>query len=309
MAQENQTIQGDVKTILQLDAKFHYDNLAEVRAVHDKIVQKGMLRSPMGKRYVKRLEQLLGGTKPNTCTLCGGALNRTGMICSGCISKYANAGGTGVGTQQNTGASAASAIPISKNKKSLIIGISVLVVAFLLIASIGLGTIFMFLTIAAACVLAYKAAKKQDKKMSVIAVAVFGVLAIVFSGSGGKDVIGAIGMTEAQLKNEFGMPTRHEGTFYYYEDNTVDASVVGGTCNTIGLYGEKYNILGISVGDKRSKAESVLEKNGFSKRDDYSEFITSGSNIIYKNSQYTIDIVYDGADRVRSISAGRAGGY
>lgn len=299
MAGENQKVQGDVRTIFQLDARFHYDNLAEVRRVHDKIVEKGLLQSQLGKNYVRRLEKLLNGTRADTCILCGSALDNSGMVCNGCVLKYKEGKFTA-----DSLASAAAAVSKSGDRKSLMIGAGVLAAAVLLIAVIGLGRIFMFLTIAAACMLAYRAVKKQDKKLPVIAVAVFGVLAIVFSSSGGKDVINAIGMTEAQLEDEFGTPTR-DGNYLFFKDEAVYAVMIDGTGKFIGIRNSnKYNILGISVGDKKSRAEKVLEKNNFSR-----EIDSANNNYLigYKNSQYNLSITYED-EKVSDILVGRAGG-
>lgn len=82
-------IKKDLLYILQLNAKIHYENSAEVQKTYDLALQKNLFQTLLGQKYLKRLRQIADGTDiSDNCVLCGNDLDNSSLICSTCLSKY-----------------------------------------------------------------------------------------------------------------------------------------------------------------------------------------------------------------------------
>lgn len=82
-------IKKDLGYILQLNAKLHYDNPAEVQKTHDKVLQKNLFKTDLGQKYVKRLEDIINGaTGSNQCVLCRNGLDNPTLVCKQCLEKF-----------------------------------------------------------------------------------------------------------------------------------------------------------------------------------------------------------------------------
>ena len=81
----------DLAYILQLNKKINYDNITEVKKARNMVLQKNLFKTPLGQKYIRRLEQISSGITSDKCVLCGNDLDNSSLICTQCLSKYKDA--------------------------------------------------------------------------------------------------------------------------------------------------------------------------------------------------------------------------
>ena len=89
--ESKELIKKDLITILQINARLHYDNQEEVKRIRNLVLQKDMLKTSWGNRYIKRLEQVIDGTTSDKCFLCNCSLDNETIICNNCLNKFTKA--------------------------------------------------------------------------------------------------------------------------------------------------------------------------------------------------------------------------
>lgn len=88
MNTDKEALKKDLALILKLDAEMDYTRKNLVKKYHDAITQKGLLATPYGQKYLKRLEQLLAGDNAcGKCVFCNAENSGVSMICPACMAK------------------------------------------------------------------------------------------------------------------------------------------------------------------------------------------------------------------------------
>ena len=304
MADKNEElVKKELLMILKLNSKLNYQRKEEIKKMHAAIAERKMFTTPLGLKYMKRLEQIGKGEEIlKKCILCAGDLDNHSLICTKCIKKFhalqfqekdrepvgekkdrqrqpSGTAGQLSGTKNNSDAVSPDkeektdkdgqekSLKESLRKKGFILGIFI-VALWIINEVIGLGNLFAFCTIVTLCVLIYKCVKKQGKRNTIIALAVFFLLAGLFGDTGsGKsnDVADMIGKTEEQVWKEWGEPDK------------------GGGINSVGEYDAGYNyavmaihngkisyvdldeandktLMGISIGDSEDEVDRIMKK-------------------------------------------------
>ena len=79
MANNNlEFIKKDITYILQLNKQIQYHNKKDVKRAHDMVLEKNLLKTTLGQKYVARLEQIIDGTEDSyACVLCGKELDNS----------------------------------------------------------------------------------------------------------------------------------------------------------------------------------------------------------------------------------------
>lgn len=81
-------IKKDLAMILKLDAQIDYSRKGVVEKYYKDIAEKNLLTTPHGKRYVKRLEQIINGDTTNDkCVFCNSQTHGDTAICPSCMAK------------------------------------------------------------------------------------------------------------------------------------------------------------------------------------------------------------------------------
>lgn len=84
---ENKALQNrHILQIAKLNGKIHFDDISEVKKVRDMILQRDMNQSAIGRKFIARLESMLGGQMEGKCLFCGSDV-RDKVICGVCEDK------------------------------------------------------------------------------------------------------------------------------------------------------------------------------------------------------------------------------
>ena len=89
MADKNEElIKKELLMILKLNSKLNYQRKEEIKKMHAAIAERKMFTTPLGLKYMKRLEQIGKGEEIlKKCILCAGDLDNHSLICTKCIKK------------------------------------------------------------------------------------------------------------------------------------------------------------------------------------------------------------------------------
>ena len=80
----------DIERIAKLDAQIDYSQAAVVEQYYKQITQKGILTTPVGKKYMERLKLVVdSGADWHKCLFCGSRTQGNTMICPACKAKLA----------------------------------------------------------------------------------------------------------------------------------------------------------------------------------------------------------------------------
>lgn len=256
MEDEKLLMKKDLSLIIQLDAKLDYQDKVSVKKIYDAAISKDMFKSPLGIRYIKKLEQIINEKDSSKCIICAkvNANASQSVLCNDCKSKlglnkvnekittpdrgknelkHTNTdvrNNTVEGTKENIEyrvESKDNENSSGSNKKGIIFGIIALVAIIAIISAIGLGTILAVLTYISIGILVYCFVKKKPKKIWIIITVVLLILTGLFSGDIAKDgqqiadkyaekVEKNLGNSSYELKSN-GVPSEQSiGTMYYY---------------------------------------------------------------------------------------------
>lgn len=209
MAEDKSLLKKDLMLILKLNSKLHYDDITEVKKVHNVIKQKNMFETSVGQRYIRRLEQIIQGESTDKCLFCGKNGASNSVMCLDCLAKLqpSRAAKTSEAaeitpetktseTAETTDVTNTSAMSKKENvaqepkktdnRKNIIIGSVIVVMVLAVLVAIGLDKIFGALMFISFGVLVYKCIKKKPKKGAVIAFVAFLMLFAVFSEDTGS---------------------------------------------------------------------------------------------------------------------------
>ena len=82
-------VKKDLEYILHFNKKMHYDNLEEVKKNYDMIIQRNLFKTALGKKYTKRLEQIIhNADDSHQCVLCKNNIDNLSLVCTQCLKKY-----------------------------------------------------------------------------------------------------------------------------------------------------------------------------------------------------------------------------
>lgn len=88
MADSKEQIKKDLTAIMKLDSQIDYSQKAAVEKYHKLLVQKNLLTTAVGKRYLKKLEQIINGEADyNKCLFCTKETQHNTVICPSCMAK------------------------------------------------------------------------------------------------------------------------------------------------------------------------------------------------------------------------------
>lgn len=88
MENDKELIRKDLAIILKLDAQIDYSQRSIVENYYKDITRKGLLMTPYGKRYMRRLEQIIAGDNiHNKCAFCNSQTQGDTLICPACMAK------------------------------------------------------------------------------------------------------------------------------------------------------------------------------------------------------------------------------
>lgn len=88
MSDDKDLLRKELAIILKLDAQIDYSQKAIVERYYKDITGKGLLTTPFGKRYMKRLGQIIGGDSVNSkCAFCDSRTQGDTLICPVCMAK------------------------------------------------------------------------------------------------------------------------------------------------------------------------------------------------------------------------------
>lgn len=339
MADKNEElVKKELLMILKLNSKLNYQRKEEIKKMHAAIAERKMFTTPLGLKYMKRLEQIGKGEEIlKKCILCAGDLDNHSLICTKCIKKFhalqfqekdrepvgertdrqrqsSGTAGQLSGTKNNSDAVSPDkeektdkdgqekSLKESLRKKGLILGIFI-VALWIINEVIGLGNLFAFCTIVTLCVLIYKCIKKQGKRNTIIALAVFFLLAGLFGGTGsGKsnDVADMLGKTEEQVWKEWGEPDRSSGNISKYDAGySYVVDVNNGKIWAVDL--DEVNdktLMGISIGDSEDEVDRIMKKADA----DFVGIASTGAEIYQTDEGITIRVLFI-AGTVSLISA------
>ncbi len=340
MADKNEElVKKELLMILKLNSKLNYQRKEEIKKMHAAIAERKMFTTPLGLKYMKRLEQIGKGEEVlKKCILCAGDLDNHSLICTKCIKKFhalqfqekdrepvgekkdrqrqsSGTAGQISGTKNNSDAVSPDreektdkdgqekSLKESLRKKGLILGIFI-VALWIINEVIGLGNLFAFCTIVTLCILIYKCVKKQGKRNTIIALAVFFLLAGLFGDTGsGKsnDVADMLGKTEEQVWKEWGKPDRSSGIISNYDAGY--SYMVNNSGKIMGVDLDEVNdktLMGISIGDSEDEVDRIMKKAG-------ADFVAIdsflGTKIYHTDEGITIRVLFK-AGTVSLISAG-----
>lgn len=340
MADKNEElVKKELLMILKLNSKLNYQRKEEIKKMHAAIAERKMFTTPLGLKYMKRLEQIGKGEEIlKKCILCAGDLDNHSLICTKCIKKFhalqfqekdsepprerkdrqrqpSETAGQLSGTKNNSDLVSPDkeektdkdgqekSLKESLRKKGLILGIFI-VALWIINEVIGLGNLFAFCTIVTLCVLIYKCVKKQGKRNTIIALAVFFLLAGLFGDTGsGKsnDIVDMLGKTEEQVWKEWGKPDRSIANYSTYDAGySYLVDVNSGKIVDVDL--DEVNdktLMGISIGDSEDEVDRIMKKAGA----DFVGIASTGAEIYQTDEGITIRVLFI-AGTVSLISAG-----
>lgn len=192
MPEDKTLLKKDLALVLKINAKLRYDNITKVKQIYQILVDKNMLRTSIGQRYLKKLESIIQGNVTNKCLICSKQCTSQSAICAECLAKLQPptentpktekilstenipTKETVVSNQVSEANSNIQTEPKNrKDKKDIIIAI--LAIAIILVST-GLSTTFAILTLVSLGVLIYNSVKKKPKRNAAIAFVVFFVL-------------------------------------------------------------------------------------------------------------------------------------
>ncbi len=88
MADDKEQIKKEMAFILKLDAQIDYSQRETAAKYHKEIEGKGLLTTPIGRRYVKKLEQIASGdTSYDKCLFCNSQTQKDTVICPSCMAR------------------------------------------------------------------------------------------------------------------------------------------------------------------------------------------------------------------------------
>lgn len=315
MADDKDLLKKDLIMIAQLNAKIHYDKKDEVKKVHGIILQKNILKTSIGNKYIKRLEQILDGESTQSkCCICENDLDNNSAICKTCLTKIqqfqaqketvsqstntdTHQSETFKNSQAQTSKENISQSPNedenqtettnnphphntiklsnniltdkSKTKKMIIIG-SILIILCIIVASIGLGNIFAFLTFIAICLLIYKIVKKQNKRNTIIALVILCVLTgIFYKDTSSNDLVSLMGVDAENIYDIYGeddFTQSAKGDIFNSGANGDPSIILSG--NPLKVYyiclesgsNSSLNVCGIHLGDSEEDVINAMEE-------------------------------------------------
>lgn len=89
MADDKELIRKDLAIILKLDSQIDYSQKMTVEKYYKDIMAKGLLTTPLGQRYMRRLEQIIDGEASyNKCLFCNSQTQGNTVICPACTDKF-----------------------------------------------------------------------------------------------------------------------------------------------------------------------------------------------------------------------------
>lgn len=89
-AVQKELLRKDIERIAKLDTQMDYLQVEAVEQYYRQIEEKGILVTPIGKKYMGQLKQVIDGSADwHKCLFCGSATQGNTMICPVCKAKLA----------------------------------------------------------------------------------------------------------------------------------------------------------------------------------------------------------------------------
>lgn len=89
MTDDKELIRKDLTIILKLDSQIDYSQKMIVEKYYKDIMAKGLFTTPLGQRYMRRLEQIINGEASySKCLFCNSQTQGNTVICPACMDKF-----------------------------------------------------------------------------------------------------------------------------------------------------------------------------------------------------------------------------
>ena len=66
----NELVVRDLKIIYKLDKSLDYDNLSNVKAYYNKLIDLDSFNTSVGKAYIDKLQKIISGSNTGECIIC-----------------------------------------------------------------------------------------------------------------------------------------------------------------------------------------------------------------------------------------------
>jgi energy-coupling factor transporter transmembrane protein EcfT len=292
MDEDKTLLKKDLALILKLNSKLHYDDIAKIQKIRDEIIQHNLLTTSLGKRYLKKLEQILQETNAYSCLFCGTQTTSESIICKDCLSKLQRPAAKENDEPKKNNTPTESIASVKKvnsvnniesklvtdnkeskknNKKTIIIGAAILIAVIAIISVIGLNTIFTIIMLISLGVLIYKCVKKKPKRNAIIVFAVFLILTGItggFESGADDDVLSYLGTPQKKVFQDYDQSNFYTKQNALTNDGMAENGMAGitlenGEVSAVELasgMNASYNVAGVHIGDDFSVVEKAMKK-------------------------------------------------
>lgn len=88
MESDKEQMKQDIIMITKISLQIDYLNKTQVKEIYDKLIDRKILKTSIGNKYLKRLEMIDHGKEPeHTCVICGQETGDNPIICKNCLGK------------------------------------------------------------------------------------------------------------------------------------------------------------------------------------------------------------------------------
>ena len=291
MDNEKALMKKDLALILKIDSKMNYNDIENVKKIHDVIIEREMFHTALGTRYIKKLEQIIKEAPNDKCLFCGKQIdnpNKT-VLCTDCTAKFIKP--TVPKEQSNTSSTtvkdeatpvqlekkqddtASTKSPKTKSKKKIIVGAIIIVLVLGILSAIGFGRVFTVLMMVSLVYLIYVCIKKKPKRNAIILFAILFILTGITNmgntSSDSDDILSYLGTSQEQVFKDY------DENLFYSEMNlltnedtytngkpyiTLNSGKVTNVTLTSGM-NSKLNVMRIYIGDSKKQVETNMKKN------------------------------------------------
>ncbi len=88
MESDEELMKQDIIMVTKISLQIDYFNRSQVKEIYDKLIERKILHTSIGNKYLKRLEMIFHGEEPeHTCVICGQNTGDNPVICKNCLGK------------------------------------------------------------------------------------------------------------------------------------------------------------------------------------------------------------------------------
>ena len=88
MESDKELMKQDIIMVTKISLQIDYLNRTQVKEIYDKLIERKILKTSIGSKYLKRLEMIIHGEEPeHVCVICGQEAGGNPIICKNCLGK------------------------------------------------------------------------------------------------------------------------------------------------------------------------------------------------------------------------------